>query len=47
MTDDEYIGYFGALFMLQEENDNYEFVEAINDIGVPIYTSYFLKQIIQ
>jgi ABC-type multidrug transport system fused ATPase/permease subunit len=36
--------------MLQEENDNYEFVEAVNarvKHGVPIYTFYFLKQIIQ
>ena len=50
MTDDDYIGYFGALLMLQKENDNYEFVEAINARvrhGVPIYTFYFLKQIIQ
>ena len=50
MTDDNYVGYFGALLMLNEENDNYEFVEAINSRvahGVPIYTFYFLKQIIQ
>ena len=50
MTDENYLGYFGALLMLNEENDNYEFVEAINARvmhGVPIYTYYFLKQIIQ
>ena len=50
MTDDDYVGYFGGLLMLNEENDNYEFVEAINSRvahGVPIYTFYFLKQIIQ
>ena len=50
MTDENYVGYFGALLMLKEENDNYEFVEAINSRvahGPPIYTFYFLKQIIQ
>ena len=50
MTDKDYVGYFGALLMLKEENNNYEFVEAINSRvahGVPIYTFYFLKQIIQ
>jgi len=50
MTDENYVGYFGALLMLKEENNNYEFVEAINSRvahGVPIYTFYFLKQIIQ
>ena len=50
MNDENYVGYFGALLMLQEENDNYEFVEAINarvGHGPFIYTFYFLKQIIQ
>ena len=50
MTDENYVGYFGALLMLKEENDHYEFVEAINSRvahGPPIYTFYFLKQIIQ
>ena len=50
MADNDYIGYFGALLMLQEENDNYEYVEAVNawmKYGVPIYAYYFLKQIIQ
>ena len=50
MTDDDYVGYFGAILMLKEENHNYEFVEAINSrvlLGPPIYTFYFLKQIIQ
>ena len=50
MTTEDYKGYFGALLMLQEENHQYEFVEAINSRvahGVPIYTFYFLKQIIQ
>ena len=50
MTDENYEGYFGALLMLNEEKDNYEFVEAINARvahGVPIYSFYFMKQIIQ
>ena len=50
MTDENYVGYFGALLMLKESNQNYEFVEAINARvahGPPIYTFYFLKQIIQ
>ena len=50
MTDEDYVGYFGALLMLKEENNNYEFVEAINSRvihGVPIFTFYFLKQILQ
>ena len=46
MTDDDYKGYFGALLMLKEENDN-EFVEVINSRVAPIYTFYFFKQIIQ
>ena len=50
MTDEDYVGYFGALLMLKEENNNYEFVEAINSRvihGVHIFTFYFLKQILQ
>ena len=50
MTDENYVGYYGALLMLKEKNDTYEFVEAINSRvahGPPIYTFYFLKQIIQ
>ena len=50
MTDENYVGYFGALLMLNEEYDNYEFVVAINSRvahGVPIYNFYFMKTIIQ
>ena len=50
MTDDNYVGYFGALLMLSEENDNYEFLIAVNSRvkhAVPIYNFYFMKQIIQ
>ena len=50
MTDDDYVGYFGAMLMLKEDNNTYEFIEAINSrvvLGPPIYTFYFLKQIIQ
>ena len=50
MTDDDYVGYFGALLMLNEENDNYEFLIAVNSRvrhSVPIFNFYFMKQIIQ
>ena len=50
MTEDNYVGYFGALLMLHEENDNYEFLIAVNSRvkhSVPIYNFYFMKQIIQ
>ena len=50
MTADDYIGYFGSLLMLNEVNDNYEFVELINTRfaqGAPAFSHYFLKQIIQ
>jgi ATP-binding cassette subfamily A (ABC1) protein 3 len=50
MTNEDYTGYFGGLLMLEEADHQYEFVEAINARvahGVPIYTFYFLKQIIQ
>ena len=50
MTDDNYVGYFGALLMLSEENDNYEFLIVVNSRvkhAVPIYNFYFMKQIIQ
>ena len=50
MNDEDYVGYFGALLMLNEENDNYEFLIAVNSRvkhSVPIYTFYFMKQIIQ
>ena len=50
MTDKNYVGYFGALLMMNEENDNYEFLIAINSRvkhSVPIFTFYFMKQIIQ
>ena len=48
MLDDNYIGYFGALLMWNEENNNYEFLELINQRithGLPIYSFYFMKQI--
>ena len=50
MTDDNYVGYFGALLMLNEKNNQYEFFELINARiihGVPLYTFYFMKQIIE
>ena len=50
MTDDESVGYFGALLMLNEEKDNYEFLIAVNSRvrhSVPIFNFYFMKQIIQ
>ena len=50
MTADDYVGYFGGLLMLTEENNTYEFFELINAriaIGVPTYTHYFLKDIIE
>ena len=50
MTSKNYVGYFGALLMLGEENNNYEFLELINTRvahGVPAYTSIFMKQIIE
>ena len=50
MTDENYVGYFGALLMLNEKYDNYEFVVAINSRvghGAPIYNFYFMKTIIQ
>ena len=50
MTDEDYTGYFGALLMLNEQNDNYDFFIAVNarvKHAVPIYNFYFMKQIIQ
>ena len=50
MNSDNYIGYFGALLMLDEKDDNYEFLIAVNSRvkhAVPIYNFYFMKQIIQ
>ena len=50
MTDENYVGYFGALLMLSEKNDNFEFLIAVNarvKHSVPIYNFYFMKQIIQ
>ena len=50
MTDENYYGYFGSLLMMNEENDNYEFLIAVNARvrhSVPIYNFYFMKQIIQ
>ena len=50
MNDKNYVGYFGALLMLNEEKDNYEFFIAVNSRvrhSVPIFNFYFMKQIIQ
>ena len=50
MNSDNYVGYFGALLMLNEKNDNYEFLIVVNarvKHSVPIYNFYFMKQIIQ
>ena len=50
MTDENYVGYFGSLLMMNEENDNYEFLIVVNarvKHSVPIYNFYFMKQIIQ
>ena len=50
MFSDNYVGYFGALLMLHEENNNYEFLELLNQRithALPIYSFYFMKQIIE
>ena len=52
MNTEDYIGYYGNLLLLNEPNENnknYEFVEAVNSRvihGVPLYTSVFLEKII-
>jgi hypothetical protein len=50
MTADNYIRYFGSLLMLNEVNNNYEFLELINTRfaqGAPKFSHYFMKQTIQ
>ena len=50
MNSDDYVGYFGALLMMNEKDDNYDFLIVVNarvKHGVPIYNFYFMKQIIQ
>ena len=53
MNSKNYIGYYGSLLLLNENNNNenkYEFVELINarvTQGVPIYTAAFLEKIVQ
>ena len=52
MASDDYTGYFGSLFMLNVDNSNkkYEFIIALNARvrqGLPIYSYYFLKHILE
>jgi len=52
MTSDDYVAYFGSLFMLNVDDTNkkYEFVIILNARvrqGLPIYSYYFLKKIIE
>ena len=52
MASDDYTGYFGSLFMLDVDNSNkkYEFIIALNARvrqGLPIYSYYFLKHILE
>ena len=52
MASDDYTGYFGSLFMLDVDNSNkkYEFIIALNARvrqGLPIYSHYFLKHILE
>ena len=52
MASDDYTGYFGSLFMLNVDNSNkkYEFIIALNARvrqGLPIYSHYFLKHILE
>ena len=52
MNSEDYVGYYGNLLLLNEPNEinkNYEFAELVNSRvihGVPLYTSVFLKKII-
>ena len=55
MNSDDYVGYFGSFFLLNEKEDKdtnnfkYDFVELINarvTQGVPIYTSAFLEKVL-
>ena len=52
MASDDYVSYFGSLFMLNEDNDakKYTFVMILNarlSQAIPIYSYYFLKKIIE
>ena len=52
MTSDDYEAYFGSLLMLEQDDTNkkYEFVMVLNARvrqGLPIYSYYFLKKIIE
>ena len=50
MMDDDYTGIYSAFLMLQDFGYNYKFVEVINarvKHGVPIYTYFFLKKLIE
>ena len=52
MASDDYVAYFGSFLMLEEDNINkkYEFIIALNARlrqGVPIYSYYFLKKILE
>ena len=52
MASDDYTAYFGSLFMLEVDNSNkkYEFIIALNARvrqGLPIYSHYFLKHILE
>ena len=52
MTSDDYRAYFGALFMLEENNNDkkYEFIMVLNARvrqGLPIYSYHFLKKILE
>ena len=52
MMDNDYSGIYGSYLMLKADNSNlqYQFVEVLNarvKHGVPIYTYYFLKKILE
>ena len=52
MASDDYVSYFGSLFMLGEDDTNkkYNFVMILNarlSQAIPIYSYYFLKKIIE
>ena len=52
MASDDYVSYFGSLFMLEEDDTNkkYNFVMILNarlSQAIPIYSYYFLKKIIE
>ena len=50
MASDDYVSYFGSLFMLDDTNKKYTFVMILNvrlSQAIPIYSYYFLKKIIE